>query len=67
MAEFISKYAEHVIVMEASTKDKKGKAIEFKNGRYSTTDKKEIEFLRKHREFGLSITEIPEQNPADKE
>ena len=58
--EFISKYREHIVCMEPASKDKKGRRIEFHNGRYQTTDKKEIEFLRKHREFGISITEVTE-------
>lgn len=58
--EFISKYREHIITIEPATKDKKGKRVEFHNGRYVTTDKKEIEFLRKHPDFGVTFTDVPE-------
>lgn len=34
-----------------------GEHIRFENGEYETNDKKEIEYLRKHRFFGTSIFE----------
>lgn len=35
-----------------------GERICFYNGEYETTDKKEIEYIRKHRLFGNSIVEV---------
>ncbi len=34
-----------------------GEHIRFENGEYTTTDKKEIDFLRKHKFFGIRIVE----------
>lgn len=41
-----------------------GEHIRFENGEYTTTDAKEIAFLRKHRFFGLSIIEKEEPKKA---
>jgi hypothetical protein len=38
-----------------------GKCIEFANGEYETTDKKEIDFLKKHKLNGPAITEVSEK------
>jgi hypothetical protein len=38
-----------------------GKRIEFVNGEYETTDKKEIDFLKKHKLNGPAITEVSEK------
>ncbi|HHW41262.1 MAG TPA: hypothetical protein GXX19_08960 [Syntrophomonadaceae bacterium] len=56
-AKFISKYAGFVLVMEPHTNEGPGHHIKFENGVYVTSDPEEIEFLRNHREFGISITE----------
>lgn len=57
LAKFISKYAGFVLVMEPHTNEGPGHHIKFENGVYVTEDPEEIEFLRNHREFGISITE----------
>ncbi len=36
---------------------KPAKYIQFQNGRYATEDKGEIAFLRKHKDYGVSILE----------
>lgn len=59
MANFVSRYANHILVIEPADFEtgRAGRRIEFINGKYSTEDKKEIEFLRKHRDFGVFIFE----------
>jgi len=38
-----------------------GQHIRFENGQYATEDKKEIEYIRKHRLFGNAIFEDKKQ------
>lgn len=43
-----------------------GKAIQFMNNEFITTDKEEIQFLRNHREFNTIIHEAPEPQDTRK-
>lgn len=66
MAKFLSKCPNHVLCMipnrvqiaDGIAMPVQGQKIEFVNGEFETEDKKEIEFLRKHRLFGFEITEV---------
>jgi hypothetical protein len=65
MARFYSKCKNYQILVTPTVIDVKnnipvlrhGKKIEFKNGEFTTDDKKEIEFLRKHKAFGIDFVE----------
>lgn len=78
MPTFVSRYARHTLVMEPAgirrdpdgrTLAVPGKRIEFQDGRYETTDKAEIKFIRGHRDFDVFIFEEkepkPETSPAE--
>jgi len=62
---FFSKCKNYQILVTPTSVDVKnnipvlshGKKIEFKNGEYITGDKKEIEFLRKHKALGIDFVE----------
>ena len=62
---FFSKSKNYKILVTPTTLDVKnnipiltnGKKIEFQNGEYVTEDRKEIEFLRKHKAFGIDFVE----------
>jgi hypothetical protein len=68
MAKFLSKCPNQVICMKPNRVQiydgipmpVQGQHIRFNNGEYEATDKKEIEFIRKHSLFGRCITEIEE-------
>lgn len=73
MAKFMSKCENQVICMIPNRTQivdniavpVPGRAIRFDRGEYSTDDKKEIDFLRKHRLFNIEITEVEEvKTPA---
>lgn len=65
MARFISKCSNQVLtikpsrnqIVEGIVENISGEHIRFENGVYETEDKKELEFLRKHRFFGNRIFE----------
>jgi hypothetical protein len=67
MAKFISKCANQTICMKPNrvqivdgiAVNVAGQTIRFNNGEYETTDKKEIDFLRKHRLYNVGFTEAP--------
>lgn len=73
MATFVSRFARHTLVMEPAgirqdpdgrTMAVPGKRIEFQDGRFETAEKAEIQFIRKHRDFGVFIfEEKPEAKP----
>lgn len=58
--EFISKYAKHVLTMDPAdrAKNRKGKRVEFHEGRFSTTDKATIAFLKEHPAYGVDFTVV---------
>jgi hypothetical protein len=66
MAKFISKCANQVLTMKPQRNQildgivfpVQGEHIRFNNGEYETEDKKEIEFIKKHRLFGSQIAEM---------
>lgn len=68
MAKFISKCQNQVICMipnrvqiaDGIAVPVSGKHIRFDRGEYETQDKKEIDFIRKHQLFNLSVTEVEE-------
>ena len=70
---FISKFAEYGLTMESSesfvergrTITKAGKHINFHNNQYSTTDQKEIAWLKKHPDFNKDFYALKE-DPIDK-
>jgi len=70
---FISKFEEYGLTMESSesfvergrTITKAGKHINFHNNQYSTTDQKEIAWLRKHQDFNKDFYALKEE-PMDK-
>jgi hypothetical protein len=41
-----------------------GEHIRFNNGEYETSDKSEIDFIKRHRFFGSKITEVTEEKPT---
>ncbi len=64
---FLSQYRDHRLTMEPQEAqyvgpryvgESKGRAIEFTNGTYATSDPDEIEFLRQRIEAGTKIHEI---------
>lgn len=65
MAKFISKCSNQVLCMKPQRPQiidgivipVPGEHIRFENGEYETSDKKEIEFITKHRLFGSQIFE----------
>jgi len=66
MPAFMSRFAGHVLVMQpagvrqdadGTVTSIPGKRIEFQNGRYETSDPKELKFIRNHRDFNLFIFE----------
>ena len=68
MAKFLSKCPNQVLcvkpnrvqIADGIAMPVTGEHIRFNNGEFETEDKKEIEFLRKHRLFGFEITEVEE-------
>jgi hypothetical protein len=68
MAKFFAKCENQVVVITPNRKQVfdgipmpvPGKRIQFSHGEYETEDKKEIEFLRKHRLYKVSISEAEE-------
>jgi len=64
---FLSRWKEHRIVIKPAyyrEVDSKailvqGKAIQFHDNEFITEDQEEIDFLKKHREFGTIIHEVP--------
>ena len=69
MAKFISKCPNQILtqipnrraVQDGIVIPKQGKHIHFSSGEYETTDKQEINFIRQHPLFGVSITEAEEK------
>ena len=67
---YISKYLKLRLVMKPSyTKDVDGRvvvtqgtSIQFNDGAYTTTDKKEIEFLENHKNFGSVFVEVDKKD-----
>lgn len=73
MAKFISRCSNQVLTMKPQRQQiidgivlpVPGEHIRFDNGEFSTSDKKEIEFLRKHRLNGSAFFEDqPQQQQA---
>lgn len=68
MAKFLSKCQNQVLCMvpnrvqivDGISMPVPGQAIRFDRGEYNTEDKKEINFIRKHALFKVSITEVEE-------
>lgn len=68
MAVFISKSPNQVLTMVPTRREvvdgvvviKPGQHIRFNNSEYRTTDKKEIDFVKKHSLFNTAITEAEE-------
>jgi len=73
MVKFVSKSSNQVLCMvpnrvqivDGMAVPIPGKRVTFENGEYNTTDKKEIEFLRSHRLFGVAIAEVEQLKPAE--
>lgn len=74
MAKFVSQSENQVLCMKPSRNTVQdgiviqlpGEHIRFYNGEYETTNKAELEFIRKHWLFGSKITEVPdEKKPAE--
>jgi len=67
---FVSKFVRLNLVMKPGSKSyvdgrvivKAGRSIQFENGKYKTEDKKEIDFIRKHRLFSTAIFEHEPEN-----
>lgn len=70
MAKFISKCPNQILtvipnrrqVQDGIVIPKPGQHINFSGGEYSTDDKREINFIRQHAMFNVSITEVEEKN-----
>jgi hypothetical protein len=69
---FVSKYENHVIcvkpnrvqIQDGISFPVPGEHIRFQRFEYETTDKKEIDFLKKHRLFGVEFTAAEESKKA---
>ena len=70
MAKFISKCPNQVLtvipdrraVQDGIVMPKPGKHISFSSGEYTTADKQEINFIKQHALFGVSIIEAEENS-----
>ena len=71
MAKFLSKCPNQVLCMKPNrvqivdgiTVPVAGEHIRFDRGECETVSKKEIDFIRKHRLYGVAITEAEETKP----
>lgn len=74
MARFLSKCPNQVLCMvpnriqivDGITVPVAGRHIRFDHGEYETSDRKEINFIRAHRLFGVAITEAEQVNDKTK-
>lgn len=70
---FASKYSTYMLTMERTWVEvqagipivHEGKMIRFTDGTYTTSDPKEIEFLRKHPRCGLDFHEVKDAQVAE--
>jgi hypothetical protein len=73
LRKFVSKYKDHKLVMvptrrvieDGMSYSKPGKAIQFTDHVFETSDKDEIAFITKHRLFGVDIVEEKTAEPKE--
>lgn len=73
MVKFVSPHGSLRLVVKPASKSivdgrivaTMGKSIQFTDGIYTTEDKKEIDFIRKHNRFNTSVFEIVEEDMTE--